>query len=467
MGASEEVRDRARRRRCSRCPGWRCASGRCAPCDGVDLAVRPGELVALAGENGAGKTTLVRCIAGDIRPTSGKIVLDGRQVARDPVAAARQGIAVVWQDLSLCDNLDVASNLLLGQERRGSLLSDVRFHATAASVLRSYEIPLPDTTRAVRSLSGGQRQLVAVARAMAREPRLLLLDEPTASLGVSESAQVEQLIARLRERGTTIVLACHDIDQMFRLADRIVVLRHGRVVADVVPDQVHPDDVVALVAGQQVDSSARAPAHPAARAGRPAGLGGAVVQPLADPVGARRRARQRAAVHPSAGRRHAGLRGVARPAGRAAVRVVPAAPRAGRGPAGLAAATEQAVIDNVRAGAAWAPFSDLARAARVVSSWSVPVMGPGGLLGVITVFRSVTGQPHRDELDLVTLYAGYAASAIERDRLLDEVTARNRVLETIREMLETLAGPDPGGQGAGRRPAGPAAGACRPTWPRC
>ena len=225
--------------------------------DGVDLAVRPGELVALAGENGAGKTTLVRCIAGDIRPTSGKIVLDGRQVTRDPAAAARQGIAVVWQDLALCDNLDVASNLLLGQERRGSLLSDVRFHATAASVLRSYEIPLPDTTRAVRSLSGGQRQLVAVARAMARRPRLLLLDEPTASLGVSESAQVEELIARLRERGTTILLACHDIDQMFRLADRIVVLRHGRVVAEVVPDQVHPDDVMALVAGQQVDSSAR------------------------------------------------------------------------------------------------------------------------------------------------------------------------------------------------------------------
>ena len=109
----------------------------------------------------------------------------------------------------------------------------------------------------------------------------------------------------------------------------------------------------------------------------------------------------------------------------------------------MAAAAEQPIVGNARVGAAWAPFSDLARAAKVVSSWSVPVMGPGGLLGVITVFRSVTGQPNRDELDLVTLYAGYAASAIERDRLLDEVTARNRVLETIREMLETLAGPIP------------------------
>jgi signal transduction histidine kinase len=113
------------------------------------------------------------------------------------------------------------------------------------------------------------------------------------------------------------------------------------------------------------------------------------------------------------------------------------------GPPGVAAATEKPFVDNVRTGATWAPFSDLARAAKMTSSWSVPVMGPGGLVGVITVFRSVTGQPQRDELDLVTLYAGYAASAIERDRLLDEVTARNRVLETIREMLETLAGPIP------------------------
>src|SRR6266481_5878885 len=100
---------------------------------GVDLSVRPGELVALAGENGAGKTTLVRCIAGDIRSASGDVVLDGKPVSRDPAAAARQGVAVVWQDLALCDNLDVASNLLLGRERRWYLLSDVRFHAAAAS----------------------------------------------------------------------------------------------------------------------------------------------------------------------------------------------------------------------------------------------------------------------------------------------------------------------------------------------
>jgi signal transduction histidine kinase/ABC-type branched-subunit amino acid transport system ATPase component len=415
--------------------------------DGVDLAVRPGELVALAGENGAGKTTLVRCIAGDIRPTTGRIVFDGRQVTRDPVAAARQGIAVVWQDLALCDNLDVASNLLLGQERRGSLLSDVRFHSTAASVLRSYEIPLPDTTRAVRSLSGGQRQLVAVARAMARRPRLLLLDEPTASLGVSESAQVEQLIARLRERGTTILLACHDIDQMFRLADRIVVLRHGRVVAEVVPDQAHPDDVVALVAGQQVDSSARRQLtrlHGLADrlvSAKPSSSLSLILSALGAALGS-----EQLCIHLASSDTLACAASLGLPdALLSAWSRLPRGPAGG--PAGVAAATERPFVDNVRAGAAWAPFSDLARAARVVSSWSVPVMGPGGLVGVITVFRGVAGQPNRDELDLVTLYAGYAASAIERDRLLDEVTARNRVLETIREMLETLAGPIPVAKG--------------------
>jgi signal transduction histidine kinase/ABC-type branched-subunit amino acid transport system ATPase component len=409
--------------------------------DGVDLAVRRGELVALAGENGAGKTTLVRCVAGDIRPASGEVVLDGRVMSRDSAAAARQGVAVVWQDLSLCDNLDVASNLLLGQERRWQLLSDVRFHGAAGSLLRDLEIPLSDTTRSVGTLSGGQRQLVAVARAMARKPRLLLLDEPTAALGVSESAQVEELIARLRERGTTILLACHDIDQMFRLADRIVVLRHGRIVADVLPDQVHPDDVAALVAGQQVDSSARRQLN------RLHGLADRLVS--ADPssslslilsaLGAALSS-DRLCIHLLTGDTLVCAASLGLPDALASAWArLPCGP--GGGPAGVAAAAGQPVVDNVRTGAAWAPFSDLGRAAKVASSWSVPVMGPGGVVGIITVFRAVTGKPQRDELDLVTLYAGYASSAIERDRLLDQVTARNRVLETIREVLETLAGP--------------------------
>jgi hypothetical protein len=164
---------------------------------------------------------------------------------------------VVWQDLALCDNLDIAANIMLGQESQRLMLSETRFHAAAASLLAELRIPLKETTRPVRWLSGGQRQLVAVARAMGRRPRLLALDEPTANLGVKESAQVEELIMSLREQGTTILLACHDIDQMFRLADRIVVLRQGRVVADLRPADTHPDDVIALLSGQTIDSSAR------------------------------------------------------------------------------------------------------------------------------------------------------------------------------------------------------------------
>ena len=224
--------------------------------DDVNLSVRTGELVALAGENGAGKTTLVRCIAADVVPANGEVFFAGRRVPADQAAAVKQGIAVVWQDLALCDNLDVAANIMLGRERPRLLMSDTRIHSEAASLLASLRIPLSDTTRNVRSLSGGQRQLVAMAQAMGRNPRLLALDEPTAALGVKEAAQVEELIMGLRQQGTTILLACHDIDQMFRLADRIVVLRQGRIVGDLRTADAHPDDVVALISGRQVGSSA-------------------------------------------------------------------------------------------------------------------------------------------------------------------------------------------------------------------
>src|SRR5215470_3078673 len=413
----------------------------------VDLSLRPGELIALAGENGAGKTTLVRCIAGDISPTGGEIFLAGRKVLADPRAAARQGIGVVWQDLALCDNLDVAANILLGQEPRRLMLSQSRFHADAASVLKSLRIPLMDTTQSVRTLSGGQRQLVAVARAMRHRPLLLALDEPTTSLGVRESAQVEALIAGLREQGTTILLACHDIEQMFRLADRIVVMRQGRIVGNLDPRSTHPVDVVALLSGQQVDSSER---HQLTRLHR-----------LADRL---------ASADPSASLLLIlSALGAALDTGRLCIHLVsdqtlicaaslgfspgqiagwsalPFGPAGG--PVGMAAATERPVSEpDVRASAARRGHANLA--AGITSSWSVPVMGPGGLSGVITVFRTDTRPPQRDELDLVTLYAGYAASAVERDRLLDQVTARNRVLETIREMLETLAGPVPVAEGA-------------------
>ncbi len=413
--------------------------------EGVSLALRTGEVVALAGENGAGKTTLIRAVAGDVTPASGVIRVGGQAVAPVPTAAAKLGVRVVWQDLSLADNLDVAANVMLGNERRRHLFSEVALHKDAVRLLKRLDIPLQDTTRSVKMLSGGQRQMVAVARAMAHNPRILLLDEPTASLGVREAELVERLITRLRVQGTTILLSGHDTDLMFRLADRIVVLRHGRVVTEVLPSEVRPDDVVALVSGQPVDSSARR------QLTRLHGLAGRLV--AADPssslslilsaLGAALGS-ERLAIHlPEDG---ALVRAASLGMPEALLAAWERLPfGAAGGPVGLAAVRQVPVIEeNLRAGGgSWQVFGNLARPAKVASSWSVPVLGPGGLLGVITVFRAMPGRPRRDDLDLAALYAGYAASAIERDRLLDEVTARNRLLETIREMLQTLAGPVP------------------------
>jgi signal transduction histidine kinase/ABC-type multidrug transport system ATPase subunit len=411
---------------------------------GVSLTVAEGEVVALAGENGAGKTTLVRCIGGDITPSSGEIRIGGAQLPSDPATLARQGVSVLWQDLALCDNLDIAANLMLGRERRLQLASDVRLHTEASKLLDELGIMLPATTRDIRSLSGGQRQLVAVARAIARRPRLLLLDEPTASLGVAMARQVEELILGLREQRASVLLACHDIDMMFRLADRIVVLRHGQIVAEVAPSEVHPDDVIALLSGQDADSSARrqlSRLHGLADrlvSADPSSSLSLILSALGAALGSERLCIHLVSDGTLTCAASLGMTGALLSAWSS----LPTGPAGG--PAGMAAeACEPVIEEDVRVGGGWAPFAALARPAKVASSWSVPVLGPAGLVGVITVFRSIPGGPKRDDLDLATLYAGYAASAIERDGLLDEVTARNRVLETIREMLETLAGPLP------------------------
>jgi signal transduction histidine kinase/ABC-type multidrug transport system ATPase subunit len=410
--------------------------------DDVEVTIADGELVALAGEPGAGKTTLVRCIAGDIAPAGGEIVLAGQPLPADAGATDRGGIGIVWQDLALCENLDVAGNLLLGRETRRLMFSESRLHVEAAHLLKSLKIPIRDTTQLVASLSAGQRQLVAVARAISRAPRLLVLDEPTASLGVVEAGQVEELITSLRDQGTTILLATRDIDQMFRLADRIVVLRHGRIVADLNPQGTHPDDVAALLSGQEVDSSARGQLtrlHGLADrlvSADPSSTLSLILSALGAALGT-----ETVCIHVVSD----GSLDCAASLGFAPGQIarwsrLPFGPEGG--PVGRAAAHERHVVEeDLRTSQAWAQFGEITSSAEIASSWSAPVMGPAGVSAVITVFRPDPGAPHRDELDLLTLYAGYAASAVERDRLLDQVTARNRVLETIREMLETLAGP--------------------------
>ncbi|MFZ0089897.1 MAG: ATP-binding cassette domain-containing protein, partial [Solirubrobacteraceae bacterium] len=408
----------------------------------VELTIRRGELVAIAGEPGAGKTTLVRAVAGDIAAGDGEIRLSGDPLPPDPAGAARRGIAVVWQDLALCDNLDVAGNVLLGQEGRRVMFSRSRFHAAAAALLERLEIPIRDTTRLVGSLSGGERQLVAMAKALSAGPSLLVLDEPTASLGVIETERVESLVTHLRDEGGAVLLASRDTEQMFRLADRIIVLRHGRVVAELDPAATHPDDLAALLSGQHVDSSARRQLtrlHGLADrlvSADPSSSLSLILSALGSALGA-----EKVCIHLVSGRSLVCAASLGfSPRELAGWSRLPLG--AAGGPAGRAAVGAGRVVEEeLRAGTAWARFGEIAGTTAIASSWSVPVIGPSGVSAVITVFRPDTGARARDELDLLTLYAGYAASAVERDRLLDQATSRNRVLETIREMLETLAGP--------------------------
>ncbi len=217
--------------------------------EGIDLSVGTGEIVAISGEPGAGKTALVRCIGGDLRPARARSASAASNSASTLRAAERQGVAVVWQEISLCETLDVAGNLLLGQESPGQMFSSKRFYQHAQEILDELEIPIENVMQRAGTLSGGQRGLLALAMALVRRPRVLVLDEPTAAMGVSETSQLEQQLERIRRSGIALLLATRDVGQMFRVAERVVVLRHGRVVTEIRPHDSHPEDVAALLAG--------------------------------------------------------------------------------------------------------------------------------------------------------------------------------------------------------------------------
>lgn len=213
----------------------------------IDMDVHEGEVVALVGDNGAGKSTLVKILSGVHQPTSGELFFDGRPVVIDsPHAAIELGIATVFQDLALCENLDVVANLFLGREEGPYRLSEVQMETRSWELLGELSARIPSVRIPIASLSGGQRQTVAIARSLLVNPRLIMLDEPTAALGVAQTAEVLNLIERVRDRGLGVIMISHNMEDVRAVADKIVVLRLGRNNGTFGPEASNHDLVAAI-----------------------------------------------------------------------------------------------------------------------------------------------------------------------------------------------------------------------------
>ncbi|OON80577.1 ATP-binding cassette domain-containing protein [Streptomyces tsukubensis] len=217
----------------------------------VELEAHAGEVLALVGDNGAGKSTLVKTIAGVHPIDDGAIEWDGKTVQiNKPHDAQHLGIATVYQDLSLCDNLDVVGNLYLGREvRRFGILDEVEMERRSRELLTTLSIRIPSVRIPIASLSGGQRQTVAIARSMLGEPKLVILDEPTAALGVEQTAQVLDLVERLRERGHAVILISHNMADVKAVADKVAVLRLGRNNGVFDVKTTSQEDIIAAITG--------------------------------------------------------------------------------------------------------------------------------------------------------------------------------------------------------------------------
>lgn len=233
--------------------------GRVVALDGSDLELYPGEVLAIIGDNGAGKSTLIKCLSGAIIPEEGTMNLDGKRLHfRRPTDALEAGIETVYQTLAVAPALDIATNLFLGRERRrGGILGSVFRMVDRAGMRKDAKKALDDLgigtlqdiTQAVETLSGGQRQAVAVARAAAFGSKVVILDEPTAALGVRESGQVLQLIRDLRDRGLPVILISHNMPHVFEVADRIHIQRLGKRTAIVTPKTHTMSEAVAIMTG--------------------------------------------------------------------------------------------------------------------------------------------------------------------------------------------------------------------------
>jgi D-xylose transport system ATP-binding protein len=223
---------------------------------GVSLDLNAGEILGLVGDNGAGKSTLIKTLSGVIIPDSGVITLGGEPVVfNNPRAATDQGIATVYQDLALCENLDVVANLFLGHEelfkniKFPRILAGFRMQRAAIDLLHSLSINLPSVRRRVEQLSGGQRQAVAIARSLARDPKIILLDEPTAALGAAQRRDLIHLMRKLRERGLGVICITHNLNEVMEVADRVVVLRQGLAISSAPIQEITESSLIAVITG--------------------------------------------------------------------------------------------------------------------------------------------------------------------------------------------------------------------------
>lgn len=231
----------------------------------VGLSVYPGEVTALVGDNGAGKSTLVKCISGIYTYDAGTVTFEGRPVTiGTPRDAATLGIEVVYQDLALCDNLDIVQNMFLGREKkRGIILDEATMEEMAGETLRSLSVRTVKSLRQlVSSLSGGQRQTVAIAKAVLWNSKVVILDEPTAALGVAQTAQVLELVRRLADNGLGVVLISHNMNDVFAVSDRIAALYLGRMAAQVKAADVNHSQVVELITGGRSGNLGLPPERP-------------------------------------------------------------------------------------------------------------------------------------------------------------------------------------------------------------
>jgi len=226
--------------------------------DHVSLDVHPGEVVGLLGDNGAGKSTLIKMISGAYKPDSGQILLNGEAVSfSTPLEARRRGIETIYQDLALCDNLDAGANIFLGRERMRRQLGIIRvldrpyMLREARQVLDQLDIRIPELRTPIRQLSGGQRQAVSIARAVYWKAHLMIMDEPTAALGVPEQLKVLELIRTLRNQGVPVILISHNMLDVFAVADRVIVMRRGSKSGERRISETNENEVVGLMVGAE------------------------------------------------------------------------------------------------------------------------------------------------------------------------------------------------------------------------